>query len=444
MKVAIIGYSTFEQSESIDAYKYFKQRGDDITIYFWEGNTKQSDLPHDVAVRLCKDKTSFEGLDDFDLIVRGAAKHPKYFNTDKPVTTVTNEFMHACHAPMIGVTGTKGKGTTSTLIAKILEAAGKNVFLGGNIGKPPLGMLPDITNDSIVILELSSFQLMDVTISPHIGVCLMVVPEHLNWHTDMNEYLSAKSNLFRYQSSEDIVVYNLLSENSSKVTSVSAAIKKPYAVAPIGQTAPTEAVCFVKNDTIYYMDQLICSTSRIALLGRHNLENICAAITAVWPLINGNKEAITSVITTFRGLEHRLEFVAQVGGVKYYDDSFSTTPETAIAALKSFDQPVIMIVGGISKGVPFDELADAIATNRPKQVLLIGSVATTIAELLTARGFTDFTVLGLTNMKTIVDTAKKNALANDVILLSTGCASYDMFLDYKDRGNQFKTAVLSL
>ncbi|CAN5419329.1 UDP-N-acetylmuramoyl-L-alanine--D-glutamate ligase [soil metagenome] len=444
MKVAILGYSTLEQSESVDAYNYYKKRGDDITIYYWEGGTASADLPKEAQTVLTLDEHTFQGLDNFDMIVRGAFVHPKDIKTTKPVTTVYNEFMALCPAPVIGVTGTKGKGTTSTLISKILLAAGKKVFLAGNIGIPPLALLPDITTNSIVILELSSFQLMDFKYSPKVGVCLMVVPEHLNWHTDMEEYLAAKSNLFINQEPSDTAVYNMFNKNSRDITARSKASRLGYAVAGNGETVPGDATAYVEGDEIFFQRQIICKVSEVALLGRHNLENVCAAIAASWTIIDGNIEAITSVVRTFTGLPHRLEMVRDLGGVKYYDDSFSTTPETAIAAVESFAAPVVMILGGSDKGIPFDELADTVATKKPKAVLTIGDTGPKIAELLRARGYESITSDGLNSMQAIVETAKAKAEPGDVVLLSTGCASFGMFKDYKDRGNQFKAAVAAL
>lgn len=445
MKVAILGYSTLEQSESVDAYNYYKARGDNITIYYWQGGTEATDLPKDAEAQLVPDEHTFEGLDNFDLIVRGAVVHPKDIRTTKPITTVNNEFMEHCPAPVIGVTGTKGKGTTSTLITKMLEAAGKKVFLVGNIGNPPLNLLPEITKDDYVVYELSSFQLIDIRYGSKVGVCLMVVPEHLNWHADLQEYLDAKANLFRHQKPEDTVVFNSLNENSRNITSLSPAKNRlPYDVPEPGAESPHGNACYVDGDTIYYKGQTVLATKEVALLGRHNLENACAAIAAVWELIEGNVDAICSVLTSFKGLEHRLEFVRELNGVAYYDDSFATTPETAIAAIKSFYKPVVMIVGGISKEIPFDDLADQIVTSKAKKILAIGKTGPEIAGLLRGRGYEDVVTEALGNMTEIIEVAQKAATGGDIVLLSTGCASFDMFKDYKDRGNQFKAAVQAL
>jgi len=441
MKVAIIGYSTLEQSESVDAYKYYRSKGDDVTIYYWLGNTTVDDLPKDVKTVECRDNHTFENLDEFDLVVRGPGIHPKFLKTSSRVTTTINEFMGLCPAPMIGVTGTKGKGTTSTLITKMLQADGKTAHLGGNIGVPVLNMLSKIKPEDYVVLELSSFQLIDATNGTQTAVCVMVVPEHLDWHSDVEEYLSAKSNLFKNQTDKDLAVFNADNENSRKIASVSKGNKIAYSV---NSSDSEEIKSYIKNDAIYYQDTKVCDVSDVALLGQHNLENVCAAIAAVWPHINGNTDAITQTVKSFTGLEHRLEKVREFNGVTYYDDSFATTPETAMVAIRAFDQPVILIAGGHPKGIPFDELADEIVKRQVKHVLAIGTAGPEIATLLQKKGYTSVTTEGLVNMKEIISSAQKLAKPGDVVLLSTACASFDMFKNYKDRGDQFKQAVREL
>jgi UDP-N-acetylmuramoylalanine--D-glutamate ligase len=186
----------------------------------------------------------------------------------------------------------------------------------------------------------------------------------------------------------------------------------------------------------------IIHKGQVKLLGEHNLQNICAALTAVWQ-VTQDIEAIRQVLTTFSGLEHRLEFVRELDGVKYYDDSFGTSPETAIVAMKTFAQPKVMILGGSDKGVPFDDLAKEVSKNNVRHVVIIGNTGPKITELLRQQGFSSITEGGKT-MTEIISVAQKAAQPGDVVLLSTACASFDLFRDYKDRGNQFKQAVQSL
>ncbi len=443
MKVAILGYDVDGGSSA----GYWHHLGAEITIC-----DQKTDLllPNYVADAQLGE-SYLANLDRFDLLVRTPGLHPSKItaaNPDAPnilskVTTTINEFFEKCPAPIIGVTGTKGKGTTSTLIYKFLEAAGKKVFLGGNIGTVPLDFLAQVTSDSYVVLELSNFQLIDFKHRPNIGVCLMVTPEHLDWHPDKEEYFSAKANLYARQTPEDRLVYNSGNGISTKITSASKASKIPYFVPLIGQEPHKVAGAYVVGDEIYYGDTKVCDTSDVRLLGRHNLENVCAAISAVWSIIDGNTTTILNVLREFTGLPYRLELIRELNGVKYFNDSFATTPEATIAAMRAFEQPKVVILGGREKGIPFFDLAGELTRTNIREVVTIGEAGPKIAEMLQNRGI-DEVVNGGTTMQEIVATAAKYAQSGDVVLLSTACASFDMFNNYKDRGNQFNNAVNSL
>jgi UDP-N-acetylmuramoylalanine--D-glutamate ligase len=350
------------------------------------------------------------------------------------VTTQTNEFFRACPTRnIIGVTGTKGKGTTSTLIAKMLGAAGKNVQLGGNIGVPPLSFVRKLKRDSWVVLELSSFQLSDLEYAPHIGVCLMVVPEHLNWHSTLDNYVLAKARLFTLMTDRDKAIYLPSNDLSRVIASSGSAQLIPYLAAP---------GALVEGDQVVIDGHNICATSELKLLGAHNWQNVCAAVTAVWQVTQDVK-AMRKVLTSFSGLEHRLEFVAEIDGVKYYDDSFGTTPETAAVAVESFSEPKVVILGGSDKGAEFDSLADAIAKSNVRQAVVIGQTGEKIIAALAKAGFTSIT-LGGKSLAEAFAICREHAQPGDVVLLSTGCASFDMFENYKDRGQQFQDLVKQL
>ena len=446
MKVAILGYG--DQGRS--AYEYWLDGGHEITVCDAD---PQATLPEGAQARLGPDY--LKSLDQFDLLVRTPALHPRDIkaanhglfkgNILAKVTSVTNEFMRICPSRnIIGVTGTKGKGTTSTLITKILEAAGKRVHLGGNIGIPPLDLLHnDIQPDDWVVLELANFQLIDLQFSPKIAVCLMVVPEHLNWHKDMPEYVAAKQSLFRRQTHEDLAVYTAASDYSKKVIQVTKARRLAYEVPPVNQEPRHKEAAHVLGDTIYFGTTAVCPTNIVSLRGRHNLENVCAAVNAVWDIVGGDIAPITQVITSFTGLEHRLELVRELDGVSYFDDSFGTTPETAIVALRAFAQPKVLILGGSDKGAAYDELARAVKEDNVRTALVIGDTGPAIRDALQAAGYTNVVDGGQT-MAEIVHKARGIAQPGDVVLLSTGCASFGMFQNYKDRGIQFKQTVLGL
>lgn len=431
MKVAIVGFAT----EGQVSVAYFQARGHEVTVCDQDASIS---IPKGVESQLGEDY--LDNLDRFDLIVRTAGLPPHVILNKNPevepkITTAVDVFLSNCPIKnVIGITGTKGKGTTSTLTTKMLEAAGRKVWLGGNIGVSPLDFIDQVSPNDWVVLELSSFQLMSVKQSPHIAVCLMVVPEHLNWHADMAEYLEAKSNLFRYQQAQDVAIYYAESTLSKQIASTSSGTLLPFYALPGAA---------VENDTITIDNQTICETSELALMGAHNWQNSCAAITAVWQAGVRDVMAIRSVLTTFTGLEHRIEHIREFEGVHYYDDSFGTTPETAIVALQAFQQPKVIILGGSDKGASYDELANVVARSNVRTALLIGDQASRIQASLNGVGFTNIASGGNT-MSEIVKKAREMAEPGDVVLLSTGCASFDMFKDYKDRGNQFQQAVRAL
>lgn len=430
MNIAIVGYGAEGQA----AYTYLKDKGHQITIC---DQCSDLELPPDVAIQLGPDYLN--SLDRFDMIVRSAGILPHKIlevnpDVEPKITTVINIFLQNSPTQnIIGVTGTKGKGTTSTLITKMLEADTKHVKLGGNIGVPPLLFMNELTPESWVVLELSSFQLIDIQQSPRIAVCLMVVPEHLDMHASLEEYYSAKRQLFSHQTDNDVAIYNAGYETSLSIASASPGSKIPY-MSALGAR--------VSDGAIIIDNQTICQTSEIKLLGAHNQQNVCAAVTAVWQ-VTQNIEAIRSVITSFSGLEHRLEFVRDRDGIRYYDDSFGTTPETAIVAMKAFSEPKVQILGGSDKGASYDELAQAVKSSDVRHVVLIGQQADRIQAALERADYHDFSAGGQT-MNDIVHEANNHAQPGDIVLLSTGCASFGLFQNYNDRGNQFKSIVADL
>jgi len=442
MNVAILGYAV----DGASTTEYWHKKGADITVC---DQKTDIDLPGYVTAKLGPDY--LKDLGQFDLLVRTPGLYPNDIGAANPeapdilkkVTTGLDEFFANCPAPIIGVTGTKGKGTTCTLIYKMLQAAGKKTFLGGNIGKPPLDFLAEVTPDTFVVLEISNFQLIDFAGHPKVAVCLMLTPEHQDWHQTVQEYYATKERLFAQQTDEDLVVYNASNDVSKKVATTSHGQLIPYFVPPENESPTVKSGAYVDGDTIYMQETAICKTGDVALLGRHNLENVCAAIAAVWQIIGGNIQVITQVVKDFAGMEHRLEFVRELDGVKYYNDSFATTPEATVAAIKAFKQPKVIILGGYDKGIPFFDVVNEVVKSDTRQVIAIGDTGEKIIELLVQRGFEKIT-LGGNTMPEIVKAAKNAAQLGDVVLLSTACASFGLFKNYKDRGDQFKTVVNNL
>lgn len=323
---------------------------------------------------------------------------------------------------IIGVTGTKGKGTTSSLIAAILKAGGRKVYLGGNIGVAPFSFIDKLTKDDFVVLELSSFQLEDLHLSPHIAVLTNFYQEHLapadpnnpNYHKTLSAYWLAKFNVAKNQTARDIFIINeKLKDKLIKWESKNGQLKQ-------------RVVYFGKSGL------------KSALPGEHNKENIAAA-EVVAKILKIDKENVLKAVQKFKSLEHRLELVKEINKVRYYDDSFATTPESTIIALKSFSENIILIAGGADKGSDFRELAEEIK-NKVKFVgLLAGDGTKKLEKELSNINFKNYIVYN--DLLSAMKKAKSLAKSGNIVLLSTGCASFGMFANYKERGRQFKEIV---
>lgn len=448
MKIGIVGWGLEGQS----AYRFYGAEHEYLIV----NEEPRDDFPmQDRQVRVqflnaprtpgltgnVADLSYLDGLEFCDKIIYTPTSYPNLkqkFKDDREfwpkATSIWHIFFQEVRSKnIIGVTGTKGKGTTSTLIYEMLKASGKRVFLGGNIGVPVLDFMRDVSPDDWVVLEMSSFQLYSLTYSPHIAVCLMISPEHMDWHADMGDYIQAKANLFRHQKPEDIAIYFADNEYSTKIAAYSPGKKIPYYRQP---------GAYMDDAKVMIDGSEIIDKSEIKLLGEHNLQNICAALTAAWQ-VEPDRESYRRALSSFSGLEHRLELAGEVDGVKYIDDSFGTAPDTAIVALKAFEQPKVIILGGSDKGADFAALAQEVKNSNVRHAIVIGQITDKIAGALSSAGFSGITT-GLDSMTEIVNKARQLAKPGDVVLLSTGAASFGMFKNYKDRGQQFKAAVRSL
>lgn len=450
MKIIIAGYGV----EGMSNLVYFRQKFPDAKFVVADERPADKLPAIPSGVRLISGKNAFsEQLGDADLVVRTASLPPRNIKTSGKIWSATNEFFDKCPAPIISVTGTKGKGTTCSLIASVLHQAGQTVHLVGNIGVPALDVLPKIKKTDIVVYELSSFQLWDLEKSPHIAVVLMIEPDHLNVHTDFADYLNAKKNIRCHQHLGDVCLYHPTNKYSREV-----------AAAPLDRLPGTgdnhgdtldfaQRYAIADDDQVYVQDgyfcvqnRQICSISHLRLPGAHNLENACAAMSAVTELpINVTDGQFAAGLESFTGLPHRLKLVAEKNGVKYYDDSISTTPGSAIAALKAFTEPKVLILGGSDKGADYEELAQEIARQQMRAVIVNGANASEIIEILHKNEASCRVVqLKMVSMPTVVEAAANQAQPGDVVILSPAAASFDMFKSYNDRGEQFVAAVDNL
>ena len=441
MKIAIAGYGL----EGEASYQYWNTPENDLTIV----DAKQvPDRPLPEGVKTILGQDAFGHLDGFDMVIRTAGLPPQNIKTDGQIWSSTNEFFARCPAPIVGVTGTKGKGTTASLTASILKAAGKTVHLVGNIGVAPLGELSKIASTDVVVFELSSFQLWDLEKSPHVSVILMIEPDHLNVHKDFEEYIEAKANIRRYQTLDDACIYHPTNEYSRQAAMVipHGSYERSAWESMAGRYAiPDDDQVYAKENTFFVHDKAICSTDVLRLPGAHNIENACAAISAALHFTD-DYQLIERGLAEFEGLPHRLELVREMDGVKYYNDSFSSAPGATVAAINSFKSPEILILGGIDKGTDFGNLASVLKERTNiKQLIVIGEIRHKLADFMHSRGVTHpMDVSDVRTMKEIVDKARSYATAGDLVILSPACASFDMFKNFYDRGDQFRSIVQAL
>lgn len=445
MKIAIIGFG----KEGVAAANYFGEVNDVTVIDDKSQDEVEKEYFRDLKVtnlRFFFNKTRSLG-EKFDLVVRSPSVRPDHkiirelTRNGAKVTSGTQIFFDKCPAPIIGVTGTKGKGTCATLIYEILKTQNKNVHLAGNIGTAALSVLPTVKKSDIAILELSSFQLIDLKASPHVAVVLMITSEHLDWHKNKQEYLKSKESIVKSQKSEDFAVIN-----ADFATSFDFA-KKTKAKSFFFSTQKKTNGIYVKGDGIVSEIrgfEKIIELNEILLSGRHNWQNAMAA-TAVAKLLNVPIKNITKVLKTFRGLEHRLQYLGMIGGISFYNDSYSTIPETTIAAIEAIDGPKVLILGGSSKGSNFTDLTTAIVDDQSvESVVLVGLEAKRIKDGLVKTRYMGKIIMGAKNMREIVKAAYTNARPDSSVILSPACASFDMFKNYQDRGQQFIKEVKKL
>jgi UDP-N-acetylmuramoylalanine--D-glutamate ligase len=449
-RIAIIGLST----EGQDAIKFFLSEGIDIVgADRRDKETLFAAYPelNKLSVPLVCGSSYLSSIDSADIIVRTpgmSLSTPEFIiarENGKEITSVTKLFFELCKAPIIGVTGTKGKGTTSTLIYEMLKKGGKTAYLGGNVGTPLLSVVKQIQSTDWVVLELSSFQLEDLTQSPHIAVVLSITQEHLanydplatNFHRTRDAYVEAKKNIIMHQKKEDYAIFHADDPTSCAFAKYTKAVTYFYGTNPNAQALiENDEVCL----TLSGKKTSIATVSTMQLLGRHNLENIAAAALAA-SVIGIPESVIHTVAENFKGLPLRLENVGEKEGILYINDSFSTTPESTISAIASFTQPIILILGGSEKGADFTEMGRKIAESTVKKVIVVGDMTERITKTLKDGGFQGETVIGLTAMHDMVKEAKKSAITGDVILLSPACASFGLFKNYKERGKQFTYEV---
>ena len=407
MKIALLGYGKEGQA----AEKYFKNKFDAEAEIFQD---------------FTREEIEKQDFSSFDLVLRSPSVPPLHLPNE---SSLTRYFFDHCPCPIIGVTATKGKGTTCSFIKSILDAIGEKAYLVGNIGTPSIEVLDELSKDNVVVYEMSSFQLWDLEKSPHVAVVGTIEPDHLNVHNGFDDYINAKANICRHQTESDYTIYYEKNPDSVKIATNGNGKKITYPF-PI----PEE----IKN--------------AIRIPGAHNIENAIAAIGAVASFydltpedfIAKNQDNITKGLSSFTGLPHRLEFVREFGKIKVYDDNFSTNPASTRVAVNAFpDDDVVIIAGGRDKtdNADLPEIYEVITASNIKKIILMGESGHELAK----RYHDDrFTVVE--SLEEAVESAVKTAenLDRPVVLMSPSAASFDMFENIYDRGSKFQDLIRHL
>ncbi|MBQ9848611.1 MAG: UDP-N-acetylmuramoyl-L-alanine--D-glutamate ligase [Clostridia bacterium] len=347
------------------------------------------------------------------------------------VTSEMEEFFRLCPCKKIAVTGSDGKTTTTTLIAKLLEAEGKKVWLGGNIGVNLFATLDNIKPEDFAVIELSSFQLMKLSQSPDIAVVTNVAPNHLDWHIDMNEYVEAKKRIFAFQNVDCRLVLNLDDPYSEQF-----AKEAKGTVRTISGNTENGNVYFNESGIFSDNNELLVAEEQIRIVGRHNRYNYAAAYSAVSDIVS--VASLRSVAASFGGVEHRIEFVREINGVKYYNSSIDSSPSRTTACIEAFKTPVIAICGGYDKNIPYEPLGE-LFKRKVKFSVLCGATAPKIASVLDNVGYKEYVVVN--DFELAVKTAASKAEIGDNVVLTPASASFDMFKNFAERGNIFKQIV---
>jgi len=373
-----------------------------------------------------------------------------------PLSNDAQLFLERCPASVIGITGSAGKTTTTALVGEMCRAAGLSTWVGGNIGNPLIADLDQIRPDDWVVMELSSFQLEIMTASPHIAAVLNITPNHLDRHKTMETYIAAKRNIVAHQKPEDFALLGYDDANARAL-----ALETAAHLLWFSGGAEVEEGAFRTNGELTLrmgdalspskggVDRVICQVAEVRLLGRHNLLNVLAAC-ALAGLAGVPVEAMRQVATTFTGVEHRLELVRELNDVRWYNDSIATAPERSLAALRSFDEPIVLLAGGRDKKLPWDEFA-AETVRRVRRLVTFGEAGPMIAGVMeeTGRGGDRERgrlekVMQVGTLEEAVETAARLARPGEVVLLSPGGTSFDAFGDFAERGDRFKELVQEL
>jgi len=442
-RVAIIGLGV----SNIPLLDYLHKYNAEVFVF---DNRDIKEIPDEIIQKIKLYSISYYFGEDnlsklygFDLIFRSPSCLPTIPELEEEakkgaiITTEIELLMKMCPCKIIGITGSDGKTTTTTLIYEIIKTFGINCHLGGNIGIPLFTKLNEIKPEDIVVLELSSFQLMEMEISPDISVITNITPNHLNIHKNYEEYITAKKNIFKFQNENGILVLN----NDNEITKSFQKEAKGKVIL-FSSKEKLENGFIVEDGIIKKCEDgirtYILNTKDVKLRGMHNYENICTALSATSSIVN--IDLAVEIIKKFQGVEHRLELVREIDGVKWYNDSVSSSPTRTIAGLNSFNEEIVLIAGGYDKKLDYTPLAKPIV-DKVSTLILIGQTSTKIlnaVKIALEKQNKKLDIHMCSSLEETVELAKKVAKPTQVVLFSPASASFDMFKNFADRGEKFK------
>lgn len=449
VKAAFIGVGV----TNTDLIKMFLKKGIDVTVCDKKDADKMGELYNELKLlgaKFCLGDSYLDSLTDFDVVFRAPGM---YYNNEKltearrkgvVITSEMEVFFDLCPCKIYAVTGSDGKTTTTTIIAGLLEKTGKNVYKGGNIGKALLPLIEEIKEDDAAVVELSSFQLISMRKSPDTAVITNIAPNHLDVHGTMEEYIDSKKNLIAHQNAFSKTILNLDNETTNNLENIvrGRLFKFSRKLIP-------ECGAFLANSGMLCYNEYgkvteIIHKDTIKIPGIHNVENYLAAITALWGEVS--IEVIKDMAENFGGVEHRIEFVRELNGVKWYNDSIATSPTRVLAGLNSFSQKLIVIAGGYDKKIPFEPMAAAV-NQKVKKLILMGVTAEKIEKAVTEYSeynSDNLQIYHVSSMEEAVEKAKEISENGDVVTLSPACASFDMYPNFEARGIHYKNLVKEL
>lgn len=445
-KIAVIGMGV----SNVPLLEILVKNGNNVCVFDKKSITDMPDRAQEIIkehnVSCFTGDDYLEHLIGFDVIFRSPSFLPtnSYLVKEKErgalITTEIEQVIKNSPAHIIGVTGSKGKTTTTTIIHAILEGLGYHTYLGGNIGRPLYSKLDEMTKDDIVVLELSSFQLMNMAVSPHIAVVTNISPDHLDVHGSYEEYIQAKKYIYLNQSKDDVLVLNYDDEVVREFSQEAAGEVRYF-----GSKYLVDSYV-LDGDFISYNGEHVIDTRKLLLKGQHNYLNVACALNAIKDYIHVSSDELQSIVEGINPVHHRLEFVREINGVKWYNDSASTTPDKALAGINAFDEKIVLIAGGSDKNISYEPLAKAIG-RKVSKLILFGETKNKIYDevMKLPRGLSqNVEIYVLDTLDEVIDFANRVSVKGEVVLFSPASASFDMFKNAYQRGDLFKEKVNKL